>query len=210
MELSSRQTLLRKNFPDEVRKSFPRHWTFRKQQTNITGNFSDCPETFQIVIKLFRTSGNFPNCLETSQTVWHISRLVGNLPNCPTTLQTVRELYRPSGKFPDCPAYSQNCPKSFQTDPKKSGCSAYFHSVWTLSRLSGHFPDCLEIFQIVQKGFIQSENFPEVSEAQKFRSKIFLNGSIQQKKKQIQIFWPRLVLSEAYPAYASFASLPYC
>ena len=68
------------------------------QKCEISGNFLDCPETFQ-------TLRNFPDFLKTFQTVRKLSRLSENFPDCRKTFQTVGKLSRLSRNFPDCPEY---------------------------------------------------------------------------------------------------------
>ena len=51
--------------------------------------------------KLSRLSGNFPDCPETFQTVRKLSRLSGSSPDCPEAFQTVRKSSRLSGNFSD-------------------------------------------------------------------------------------------------------------
>jgi len=128
--------------------------------SRLSGNFPDCPETFQTVRKL-------PVCPETFQTVRTLSRLFGNFPDCPITsrlsdnFQTVGKLSRLSGNFPDCPETFQALRKLSILSGNFLHSPETFQSVWKLSRLSKNFQDRLETFQTLWKLSKLSYIFPD-------------------------------------------------
>ena len=75
--------------------------THSRELLPLSGNFQDCPEIFQTVLKLF-------TMLEIFQTRWKLSRLCGNFPNCVETFHTVLKFSRLAGNF-------QGSTGSFQT-----------------------------------------------------------------------------------------------
>ena len=75
--------------------------------SRLSGNYPDCPETFNTVWKFFRLSrifqtvrkllslsGNSPDCLETFQTVLKLSRLSWNCPDSLETFHTLQLMFR--------------------------------------------------------------------------------------------------------------------
>ena len=107
----------------------------------MSGNFQDCPETFQTVRKCF-------TLLEAVQTVQRLSKLSVNFPECSETFQTVKKVSRLSGKFSHCPEI-WNIWNNSRISGKFSNCHRIFQCVWKFSRLSKTFPGCLENFHTV-------------------------------------------------------------
>ena len=89
-KISGRQTFMRKNFPDEARKSFPRHicQMFVNRFCNINAKSS-----FLIIFLQTLLVANFSDIVHAITYFWRLqigckpSRLSRNFPGCPKTFQ---------------------------------------------------------------------------------------------------------------------------
>ena len=158
-----------------------------RKTTGLSGNFPDCLEIFQMVLKPSRLSGNYHYknkwSLGTSFDSGGfpvVCKLSGNFLDC---VQTFRKL---SGNFLD---YLQN----FQIVCKLSGnfldCLQTFRK---LSGLSAKFPDCLQTFRKLSG---LSENFPETFFTLK------KSGRFSPCSGTFRIIWKLSRVSENFPDY---------
>ena len=153
-ELSRWQNSTRKNFPDQVRKSFLRKKvckSFFAATNKVRKSFSRKKSTKIAIWKISRLSRTFPSNQEILQAIQKLSRLFGNFSDHSDTFQTIGKLSRPSRNFP-------GYPETFQVIRKSS-------------RLSRNFPDrpdYPENFQIIRKlsrlSFFDFYDHPETSQ----------------------------------------------
>ena len=180
---------MRKNFPDEVRKSFLRSkkWLNRfSRQIKCVNRFRD-QKVHKIAIwsPSLKCMGCFCNIVTILWWHNHTSLmhklqtfgLIKDFMYYPETFQIVRKLSRISGNFPDHPDTFQiirkpsrlsgnflDCLETFQILWRSGNFLDYpqtFQNIRKLPTPSGHFPDYPETFQTFRKLSRLSGNFPD-------------------------------------------------